>query len=152
MKLINLKMLCFCVSDIVLPEERIWSKLTEFATSSTAKHSSIQIIPTVFGERHIPDPCVTLTGSSESYLHLGAIYRSVCEGIIDNLHMMLPCILLIESGIKQLILTGSVFDKNPWIKEHVEKLYGGSLAIVTGQGADSAVGAAKVAIGYLLSR
>ena len=145
-------MLCFCVPEVVLPEERIWSKLTELATSSAAKHSTIQIIPTVFGERHIPDPCVTLTGSRESYLNLGAIYRSVCEGIIDNLHMMLPCILLIESGIKQLILTGSVFDKNQWIKEHVEKLYGGSLTIVTGQGADSAVGAAKVASGYLLSR
>ena len=100
----------------------------------------------------MPDPCVTLTGSSESYLNLGAIYRSVCEGIIDNLHMMLPCILLIESGIKQLILTGSVFDKNPWIREHVENLYGGPLSIVTGQGADSAVGAAKVAIEYLHSR
>ena len=109
----------------------------------------MQILPTVFGERHLPDACVTVTGSSESYLQLGEVYRCLCEGIVQNLHMMMPCILLIESGIKQLVLSGSVIDKNPWIKEHVNKLYGEPLVVLTGRGTDSALGAAKVALKFL---
>ena len=117
--------------------------------SASPDSSSFKILPTVFGERHLPAACVTVTGTSERYLHLGTVYRSLCEGIIDNLHKMMPCTLLIESGIKQLVLSGSVVDKNPFIREHVDKVYGDHLTIRTGMGTDSAEGAAKVAANFL---
>ena len=136
-----------CISDITMDEDKIWTKLLELSAGSDP--SSLKILPTVFGERHQPDACVTVTGSSESYLHLGTVYRSLCEGIVDNLHKMMPCTLLIESGIKQLVLSGSVVDKNPFIREHVAKVYGDHLTIRAGMGTDSAEGAAKVAANYL---
>ena len=130
-----------------MDEESVWAKLLELSASSDS--SSLKILPTIFGERHLPDACVTLTGSSESCLDLGTVYRSLCEGIVDNLHNMMPCTLLIESGIQQLVLSGSVVAKNPFIKEYVTKLYEDHLTTKAGMGTDSAEGAAKVAAKFL---
>ena len=140
-------LLVLCIfTGIQLKEDVIWNRLTSASSANNIpESSSLKILPTVFGERHLHEACVTLTGSSESYLNLDCVYRSVCCGIVDNLNTMIPCAMLVENGIKRLVLSGSVFDKNPCVREHVHKVYGQSLEIISGQGTDSATGAAIVA-------
>ena len=133
-------------TGVQLKDDVIWNRLTSGSSASnTPESSSLKILPTVFGERHLPEACVTLTGPSESYLNLDCVYRSLCCGIADNLNTMIPCTMLVENGIKRLVLSGSVFDKNPCVREHVHKIYGQSMEIISGQGTDSATGAAIVA-------
>lgn len=135
------------ITDMPMTEEKIWAKLMELLADTES--SSLKVIPTVFGERHLQDAIVTVTGSRDNILQLGRVFRSLCEGIVDNLHRMMPCIKLIESGIKRLVLSGTVLDKNPFIREYVRKVYGKHFSVKTGMVTDSAIGAAKVAAKFL---
>lgn len=128
----------FFSPDVHIPDDEVWNKLQQL--SSSASKGPV-ISPTVFGERHKPEPKVTLTDITSSDLNLGSIFRSLCSGLIGNLCQMMSPSFLQQQGIKTLIASGSVMSKNLIVKQEVERHYG-SLVIEFGDSCDSALGAA----------
>ena len=48
--------------------------------------SSLKIIPTLLGERHIPEQNASISNVDPGNLGLGQMFRAACRGIIENLH------------------------------------------------------------------
>ncbi|KAL4224095.1 hypothetical protein ACF0H5_017549 [Mactra antiquata] len=141
----------FSTFGFTLDKETIWKKLTEMSTSNegdSGANGGMIIQPVLYGERHDPSLTGSLSGANLYNTSLDCVFKSVCEGLVHNLYQMMPLSKLIESGITRLVLTGSVVDKQPYVKECVRRSYS-PLEVVDGIGADSAFGAALVACRFI---
>ncbi|XP_043910264.1 sedoheptulokinase [Protopterus annectens] len=105
-------------------------------------NTELLIQPTLLGERHAPNQLASVSNISVSNLSLGHVIRALCQGIIQNLHCMLPCQHLIKSGVKRIMGSGSALSRNEVLKQEFERLY--TLPVAYGKNVDSAVGAAMV--------
>ncbi|XP_060070078.1 sedoheptulokinase-like [Ylistrum balloti] len=128
----------FATFGFRVDDDDLWNKLLEL--SSDASQGPI-IVPTLFGERHLPEQHVTISGLTSKNLDLGSIFRSLCKGLIANLFEMMPESVIRKHGITKIIATGSVVDKNAIIREEVTEHYE-SLKVEFGNSCDSATGAA----------
>ncbi|XP_045172025.2 sedoheptulokinase-like [Mercenaria mercenaria] len=147
---------------VALDKQDIWQKLTDLSTAktpdgvnglSTATVSDtgvkgLVIQPLLFGERHDPTLTGSVSGAHEDNLSLGCVFQAMCEGLVNNLHQMMPVSMLIESGITSLVLTGSVIDRQPYVKDYVKKLYA-PLTVKEQSGIDASVGAGRIACKFL---
>ncbi|XP_078080723.1 sedoheptulokinase [Mustelus asterias] len=123
-----------------VPESTIYSQSICAALNIACTDLVVQ--PTVFGERHLPDQLASVTHISPSNLSLGHVTRALCRGIAENLHSMLPCQQLIESGVRRIMGSGSALTKNEVLQQEVARVF--TLPIVYGKTVDSAVGVAMV--------
>ena len=140
-------------ADVEIPEATIWSRLTELSTTGTASSypgPRLVISPRLYGERHAPDLTTSLSGLDCETGSMQTVFRAMCEGLVNNLHQMMPQSLLIESGIQRLVLSGSVVRRQPHVSACVEKAYA-PLTVVPGTDDDASLGAALVAAEYLHS-
>lgn len=140
-------------TGVTMNKEDIWKKLTDLSTTATPPETcagGLVIQPLLFGERHDPMLTGSLSGANEQNISLDCVFRAICEGLVSNLYHMMPLSKLIESGITRLVLTGSVIDRQPYVREFVRKLYS-PLPVVQRSGLDAAAGAAIVACRYLES-
>lgn len=48
--------------------------------------SNLQIKPTLLGERHLPEVCAAVNNINIGNLGLGQVFKSICQGIIFNIH------------------------------------------------------------------
>lgn len=126
-------------SGFVRSEEEIWSTL--FQISSTPSEGSMNVIPTIFGERHAPLQFGEVSGITSSNMDLHRVFEAVCKGLVSNLSKMISSSYLKQKGIKKLLGTGSVMHKNPIIHREVMTQYG-DLDVVLSDQCDSALGAA----------
>lgn len=138
---------------IEISKEQIWTKLTEISSQASPPSSSTDFLmpiiqPLLYGERHIPEASASITGITESVTSLDCVFRSLCAGLVNNLHLMMPQSLMIESGVTRLVVTGSVVHKQPCVREHVCKLYM-PLPVVEISEIDAAYGAALVGVKHL---
>ncbi|XP_069471297.1 sedoheptulokinase isoform X2 [Ambystoma mexicanum] len=104
--------------------------------------AKLTVKPTIFGERHMPDLLASVSNICLSELSLGHVTRSLCRGIVQNLHSMLPYEVLKEAGIMRIMGSGSALSKNEVLRQEVEKVF--PLPVVYGKDVDSALGAALV--------
>ncbi|KAK9412583.1 sedoheptulokinase [Crotalus adamanteus] len=104
--------------------------------------SRLRVCPTLFGERHAPTTLASVTDIAASDTSLGHVVRSLCRGVIQNLHSMLPSGNLKEAGAKRIVASGSGLCRNEVMKQEAEKVF--ALPVVHGQVADAALGAAYV--------
>ncbi|XP_072326061.1 sedoheptulokinase isoform X5 [Scyliorhinus torazame] len=123
-----------------IPQSTIYSQSIHAALN--VARTDLVVKATVFGERHSPDQLASVTNISPSNLSLGHVTRALCRGIAENLNSMLPCQLLIESGVQRIIGSGSALTRNQVLQQEVEKVF--TLPIVYGKTVDSAVGVAMV--------
>ncbi|XP_067866874.1 sedoheptulokinase isoform X2 [Heterodontus francisci] len=123
-----------------VPESTIYSRSIHAALNIACTDLAVQA--TIFGERHSPDQLASVTNISPSNLSLGHVTRALCCGIVENLHSMLPCERLIESGVQRIMGSGSALTRNEVLKQEVEKVF--TLPIVYRKTVDSAVGVAMV--------
>ncbi|XP_069136174.1 sedoheptulokinase-like [Argopecten irradians] len=126
-------------------EDKIWSTL--LGLGSDASTGPI-IVPTLFGERHLPEQKVAISGLTTSNLDLGSVFRSLCKGLVTNLCDMMPISVMESHGITTVKATGSVVDRNTIIRDEIAKHYG-SFKVEFGSSCDSATGAAMFCVKHL---
>ncbi|KAL3858453.1 hypothetical protein ACJMK2_013043 [Sinanodonta woodiana] len=136
----------FSYFGITIDENKVWEKLMN---SDENLDETLRISPTLFGERHAPSKRGSVCGLTESNLNVDKIFVSLCHGLVDNLYQMMPCTFLMECNVKRVIATGSVVDKNKFVKDHIFHVYGKYIPVVQGKATDSALGASLAAIKFL---
>ncbi|KAL7986896.1 hypothetical protein Chor_005815 [Crotalus horridus] len=85
--------------------------------------SRLRVCPTLFGERHAPTILASVTDIAASDMSLGHVVRSLCRGVIQNLHSMLPSGNLKEAGAKRIVASGSGLCRNEVMKQEAEKTF-----------------------------
>lgn len=63
----------------------LWSKVTELGSQLSAE-SSLVVIPTLLGERHVPQQNASVLNIDPGNLSLSKMFKAICKGIITNLH------------------------------------------------------------------
>ncbi|KAK6637517.1 hypothetical protein RUM44_007939 [Polyplax serrata] len=122
-----------------VPQSKVWEKVTELGDKSEGG-SSLVIVPTLLGERHIPEQNASVTNLDHSNLGLGQIFRALCSGLVKNLQGMIPKDQLIASKIVKIIGSGSALIRNKVLQKEVAAQYQLPVEFVGGRGA--CVGAA----------
>ncbi|XP_029142664.1 sedoheptulokinase-like, partial [Protobothrops mucrosquamatus] len=123
-----------------LSESDVYRPMIEAGLSQA--ESCLRVCPTLFGERHAPATLASVTDIAASDMSLGHVVRSLCRGVIQNLHAMLPSGNLKEAGAERIVASGSGLCRNEVMKQEAEKAF--ALPVVHGQVADAAMGAAYV--------
>ncbi|KAJ8680526.1 hypothetical protein QAD02_016313 [Eretmocerus hayati] len=126
-----------------VPQSKVWEKLIALGKEDSSI-SDMTIVPTLLGERFAPDQVCSVTGITLDTLHLGNLFRSLCSGIIKNLHDMMSREELESMGIVRIVGNGSGLVRNPVLQKEVQHWY--SLPLELGHTGDAALGAALALI------
>lgn len=121
------------------PQSKVWEKLISHGLEESAS-PLMTINPFLLGERHNPDKRASVTNINLANLGLGQVFRSLCEGLIGNLHSMMPREILLEAEIKRIVGNGSGLSRNAVLQKAVEHFY--NLPLEFTSGGDAARGAA----------
>lgn len=122
-------------------EHQIWNKLLDLPHQ---KPASLKINPALLGERHQPEATASVTKISPENLSLGGVFRSICEGLVENIYKMMPRDVLVSGGVTRVIGSGGCLLKNRVLQEEFKRWYGLEL-VTSAVGGDAAKGAALVA-------
>ncbi|XP_013189745.2 sedoheptulokinase [Amyelois transitella] len=121
-----------------IPQAKVWEKL--IALGLEAPQSSMKISPLLLGERHDPTAKASAVNIDLSNIQLGQVFRSLCDGLVENLHFMMPKEILRNANIKRIVGNGSGLSRNAVLQRAVEHYY--SLPLEFTSGGDAAKGAA----------
>lgn len=125
--------------DVTCPSKtELYNKLIQCASSK--KVTSLQLRPTLWGERHDTNLTGQVSNIKDNNISLSDVTISLCQGIIRNLSSMMPRDRLISCGVQRIIGTGSAITQNPILQEETEKTWG--LPVVTKDSSDASLGAA----------
>nr|XP_013189745.1 unnamed protein product [Amyelois transitella] len=125
-----------------IPQAKVWEKL--IALGLEAPQSSMKISPLLLGERHDPTAKASAVNIDLSNIQLGQVFRSLCDGLVENLHFMMPKEILRNANIKRIVGNGSGLSRNAVLQRAVEHYY--SLPLEFTSGGDAAKGAAIAVI------
>lgn len=64
---------------------KIWDTVMSLGGQDCAG-SSLRVVPTLLGERHVPEQNASILNVDPGTLGLGQVFRAVCSGLIENLH------------------------------------------------------------------
>ena len=64
---------------------KVWQRILALGEEEQSV-SSLSITPTLFGERHAPEGTATVTNIDLGNVSLGKVTRSLCKGVIANMH------------------------------------------------------------------
>ena len=123
-----------------IPQSKIWEKTIALGSaeqdaspsSPTKKLESVdskensglmEIIPRLYGERHLPDERASATNICAGNLSLGQVTRSVCHGVVRNMAEMMPPEVIHDAGMKRIIGSGAGLCRNPILKSQVQEIY-----------------------------
>ncbi|XP_061104763.1 sedoheptulokinase isoform X1 [Conger conger] len=123
-------------------DSTIYSRLIKAALDQES--SDLTVSPTIFGERHNTSSLGQVCNISVSNISVGQVTRALCRGIMDNLASMLPPEALLESGVTQIMGSGSALSRNEVLRQEAERAF--PLPVLFGKDVDSAVGAAMIVI------
>lgn len=107
---------------------------------AASAETDMVIQPTILGERYMPDLTASATNITIGNIGLGQVFRSMCQGLLHNLHGMMPRDTLIEAEITRIVGNGSGLSRNKVLQQEVLQLY--QLPLVFTSGGDAAKGAA----------
>eukprot|EP00092_Neocalanus_flemingeri_P010146 GFUD01010935.1.p1 GENE.GFUD01010935.1~~GFUD01010935.1.p1 ORF type:complete len:308 (-),score=43.48 GFUD01010935.1:709-1524(-) len=105
-----------------VPQSKIWSAALA-AGMKEGETPTLDINPTIFGERHCPDQKGTVSNINQGNIGLGQVTRSVCRGIIANLASMMTPEMLKEGGIKRIVGSGACLIRNQVLQREIQELY-----------------------------
>jgi sedoheptulokinase len=126
-----------------IPQSKVWEKLIACSLNVQAP-ATMKISPHLLGERHLPSAKAAVDNIDLSNIQLGHVFRSLCDGLIENLHDMMPKEILLAANIKRIVGNGSGLSRNVVLQRAVEHYY--SLPLVFTPGGDAAKGAAIAVI------
>jgi len=122
-----------------VPQSKIWESALSAGLEET-QAPSINILPTLFGERHSPEQKGLVTNINQGNLSLGEVTRSVCRGIIANLSGMMPPDMLKARGITRIVGSGACLTRNQVLQREIQEEY--QLPVVFEDEGNACVGAA----------
>ncbi|KAK9890940.1 hypothetical protein WA026_012279 [Henosepilachna vigintioctopunctata] len=122
-----------------IPQDKVWTKLIELSGEERA-NSDLRINPACWSERHDPEITASVTNINVGNLRLGQVFKALCEGMIKNLHSMMPKDVLKEANIERIVYSGSAISRNLTLQNAVKEIYGFPFKIA--KGSDAAKGAA----------
>lgn len=143
----QLILLSFNISGLGVPESKIWERITALAQDDSSADSPMEILPILYGERHLPGDRAVVRNIDPHCLGLGKVSRSLFRGVIANLKTMMPRDVLIEAGITRIIGSGTALTRNPNLQKELETQY--DLPVTYGTGSDAAVGVAYAVLPFL---
>ncbi|XP_023322512.1 sedoheptulokinase isoform X2 [Eurytemora carolleeae] len=120
-------------------QSKIWE--TALAAGFEEKNEpSIDILPTIFGERHSPEQKGSAVNINQGNLGLGEVTRSVCRGIIANLAAMMPPEMLKQRGITRIVGSGACLIRNQVLQREIQEQY--RLPVIFEDEGNACIGAA----------
>lgn len=123
-----------------IPQAKIWEKLLSVSENEEITSSTLEVIPTIFGERHAPDQSASVLNIDLGQISLGQVFRALCRGIIENLHKMMPKSMLTKAGIESVVGSGTALSRNPILQQEFQRIY--QLETNYELGGDASLGAA----------
>lgn len=124
----------------VPPEDLIYEKLRNCANSSI--ETSLEIVPTIWGERHAPESSGQVTGIRTENLTLGSVTSALYKGVLTNLQSMMSNEYLLRCGVQRIVGTGSMLTRNPVMQKLVEQVF--NLPLVVRTSSVASIGALMV--------
>ena len=122
-----------------VPEDLIWQKLASF--SAPLPKNNLTISPLLINERATPLATgAWAEGIRTHNVSLAELYQATCSGIIRNIATILPLETLLAQGVKEIICTGSIFNRHPYLVTSVQETFNG-LSVSLGGECDAAYGA-----------
>lgn len=123
-----------------IPQSKVWEKLIGLGLDAPASSSGMmKITPLLLGERHSPTVKASCENIDLSNIQIGQVFRSLCDSIIENLHLMMPKQVLLNANISRIVGNGSGLSRNAVLQRAVEHYY--SRPLVFTSGGDAARGA-----------
>ncbi|XP_044753729.1 sedoheptulokinase-like isoform X2 [Coccinella septempunctata] len=122
-----------------IPQGKVWTKLIDLSKEEKA-YSDLEVNPTCWGERHNPELTASVSNINVGNLGLGQVFKAMCEGLIKNLHSMMPKEVLEDASVKRIVCSGSGITRNETLQNAVKDIYG--LPFKLAKGSDAAKGAA----------
>jgi len=122
-----------------VPQSKIWSA----ALASGMKEvetPTLDINPTIFGERHAPDQKGVVSNINQGNIGLGQVTRSVCKGIISNLASMMTPEMLKDGGIQRIVGSGACLIRNQVLQREIMELY--KIPVIFVEEGNACIGAA----------
>lgn len=129
-----------------VPESKIWERIQETAIDDVNAESEMIIIPTLFGERHLPEERARVSHIDPLCLTLGKVSRALCRGVVRNLHSMMSKEHLVEAGIEKIVCNGMALIKNSVLRKEVELHY--NLPVEYKSDADASFGTALATLKF----
>ncbi|CAB3359912.1 Hypothetical predicted protein [Cloeon dipterum] len=120
-----------------VPQDKVWTRILDLGAAHES--TTLEITPTLLGERHNPEVRGTVSNIDQSNLGLGCVTRALCQGVIANLLKMMPKEFLVSHGVDRIVGVGSALTRNPVLQSEVSKQYALPLEVLTG--GDAALGA-----------
>ena len=118
---------------------KVWEKVISLGLEESSV-SELRISPTCLGERHAPNVTASVTNINIGNLDMGKVFRALCNGLVVNLHSMMPRDVLQKANITRIVGNGSGLSRNKVLQNEVLSLY--KLPLVFTTGGDAAKGAA----------
>ena len=132
------------LNDHLPATDEIYQRILDCAEKKSL--SSLKITSTLWSERHMPDRRAEVSNlsSDSTCISLGDVGLSLCRGLVENLHEMMPKEFLHLHGVQRIVGTGSALIRNQVLQKQVEQVFG--LPLVMSDNSEESVGAAMAAI------
>ncbi|XP_048872877.1 sedoheptulokinase isoform X1 [Brienomyrus brachyistius] len=125
---------------VEISSSSIYSQMIEAGLNQNS--SDLKVRPTILGERHDTSCLGLVSNILASNVSLGHVTRALCQGIVENIATMLPPQLLLESGVKRIVGSGSALIRNEVLRQEAERAF--PFPVQYSEDADSAVGVAMI--------
>lgn len=144
------KMLTSWMKDLGLEEslpskDDIYSRI--LACADERASTSLQVVPTLWGERHTSDKRGQANNLTSGNISLGDVGLALFKGVIENIKEMMTQDFLHLHDVRQIVGAGSALKRNRVLQKQVKQVF--ELPLVLNENADASVGAA---IATLLER
>lgn len=141
------KMLTSWMRDLGLEEslpctDEIYHRILACADEKGA--TSLQVVPTLWGERHSPDQRGQVNNLTSGNISLGDVGLGLCRGVIENIQEMMTRDFLHLHGVRQIVCAGSALMRNQVLQKQVEQVF--ELPLILNELADASIGAAIVTL------
>lgn len=95
--------------------------------------------PRIYGERYAPNSCGSVLNiTNNTDMSLGSVICSLYRGVVRNLLLMMPKIVLDSCKIHRIVVTGGCIENNRLLQDIVSKMF--ELPIRISQQNDAACG------------
>lgn len=130
------------INDSLPSTDEIYQRILDCADKKGS--TSLNVVPTLWGERHIPDQRGQVSNITSDNISLGDVGVALCRGLMENVKEMMSREFLHFHGMQRIVGTGSALIRNQVLQKQVEQVFG--LPLVLSENADASTGAALAVI------
>ena len=117
-------------------------------TDSAANNdNNVLVKSTLYKERATPSvhTGASICNISATNMTLANVYQQTCAGLVRNIQEMLSPGCLVDNGITELLCTGSMFTRHPYMLTAARQIFTNMSSVTTCAEVDAAFGAILLA-------